>query len=253
MIKEKIFFPIIFLFIPLAGICKDSKEHILSILNERYAKSSEKVSNLVITERIEYPGNKLIPYSDLTIYKKKQKIRLEIETNSQEKSKNIFIFDGNEYYQIYAGFTKKVSLENLEKVESKHVDFENSWIKEIISEGTNFSQVKEGNVSYYLFSGKKNNRFYELWMDKKFYIPYKIICYDTEHASDKLKIIITRHTNLMDCLYIPLEILIHTNNILAAKTKVIKINTDFEIPESYFKVDNNQKVEIKTILKNLFE
>ncbi len=234
------FILLIFVFSSLYSI---TTEDLIKETSERYGKY--KIENYIIkTDHIySLPGMSQM-VSHQTLYKKRNKVRIETTMDMGETSmKTLFIGDGENMYFISGGQTQTMPYD-LSKLKEDYFWWQNLEPNEIEIEG-------EDNVDdhiCYVVSFLKNDNVDKMWIDENNFLLIK-----EEKTSPNIgKVcVILKDYKIHDHIYFPYKMEIYMDTLKVGEVKTVSIETGINIPDSLFVLPNSKDESLNDIMDKM--
>lgn len=214
------------------------------ILSQENAK--KRISSIIASYKVSTTneGNNVI--SKLTMFKKNGKARIEfIKDPEKPHYKDVIVYDGKVFYQVYAGLVKKLDGNKLKD----SIAFSN-WGKFLKKYALSLEKTDDTPQSnLYLIKSKYENSLIDFYVDAK---NLRLMRLDISFQNtDRLSVKFDQFKTI-DMLELPAVTAFYKNERLISKRELESVLIDKEIPDSYFKV-NASKIDMKAILSDLFD
>ena len=225
------------------------KKEVLKILSERQDLYLDRIEDLKIHQSIEiYDENSKVT-SEVLIYRKKDKLRLDIQSEFKGKStSDSIIYDGKDYYQFSAGLVKKIDRDLLNQRQDR-VIFDN-WYSFLTNQDSTWDHKKlPGQILIYSRNGEKEKLSMILNARNVWIENLKII----NNSNITINYQMSDYTNILGCLMLPRNTVITKDNKIYSKIIVDQITVNHGLEDNLFKIESNTKINVQQIMKELFE
>jgi outer membrane lipoprotein-sorting protein len=214
------------------------------ILSQENAKKG--IPSISVSYKVTSTNEGIEVISKLTVFKKNEKVRIEFIKNPEKPhSKDVIVYDGKEFYQVYSGLVKKLEGNKLKD----NIAFSNwgEFLKKYALSIEKTDDTSQSNL--YLVKSKFRNSPINFYIDAE---NSKLMRLDLLFQNtDRLSVRFDQFKTI-DMLELPTVTTLYKNGRLISKRELESVSIDKEIPDSYFEV-NASKVDMKAILSDLFD
>ncbi|MEW6379403.1 MAG: hypothetical protein AB1611_07325 [bacterium] len=249
-----------FTLLPAKGFPMDLPDitYITQTAREKHENLKAAIPNIALVQESITVTDKDNITSIIKSFKQGEKFRMEAEITSKlnQGKKAITIYDGTDYWTISSGVKTRLSEDMKKKIQTTA---ERKWW-DLLPDGAEIKGIEKIDESecYLIAPGKvsppkvEKNSINRLWIDKE-----KLMLRKVESIGLKGEIyimVISDFRTIKDNIEIPFKVMTYKDNKLVSTvtTKSCEINNG-GFPSKYFDANAEQDINIKEVIKELFD